>query len=87
VTTARDSHTFEAFKKKQQGPPPMGTCSRCAKNTTAGSVGLQIRERYGAANKKTDKTLASMSKSLCEPCAVQVYEELIGLFTDLMRRR
>lgn len=78
-----NEHTFDAFRKRQTDPAA-GFCPRCRTGQTAGSVGVQIRQRY-AGKQKGDKTLGSMTRALCETCTIQVYEELTGLYADLLR--
>lgn len=62
---------------------PRGTCGRCGEGTTAGSVIVAVRS-LNKDTKQAAGSVASQSRSLCEPCSVAVYETLCEAFDQAL---
>lgn len=61
---------------------PSRGCARCGEKP-AGQLRLQLF-RLREDKPVTGKTISSRTRALCEPCAVQAYREMDGLFSDFL---
>lgn len=72
---------FEAYRQQGKKKAWVG-CSRCGKEGKAdGTVDVSLRDR----TEVKIATLASTSRSMCEPCTVQTYEETVVFMLSKMK--
>jgi hypothetical protein len=76
MTTFAD---FASTKKGSRG------CTRCGADKNAGAVAVGLR-RLDGGGRMTDH-LGSRTRSLCEPCSIDVYEHLLAEFDEQIKRK
>jgi hypothetical protein len=77
--------TFAEFaqqKGKQGRPRGPSLCRRCRRQPNAGSVMVRLYKRQPRAN-HSGQQLAQVQATLCEPCAVYVFEHIAGAIRRL----
>ena len=57
------------------------TCPRCGDRPTAGSIEVRVNAKPERGESGRGPKIASKSKTLCEPCAVEVYEATVEALT------
>jgi hypothetical protein len=74
--------TFADYAQTKKGRS--AGCRRCGADKNAGAITVSLQQL-------TDKgqlhgpRLGSRSRSLCEPCAIEVYEHLLAVFDEQIK--
>ena len=67
------TRSFDDFEPKTRQAPG-GLCARCKKNKRGGAVGVRLNKLENGSYKQ----ITSRQLSMCEQCAISVYETLVG---------
>lgn len=76
------SRTLSELKR---GPGRSKGCPRCDATENVAAVGIHVQQLGSNGQPGGGHRVVSRSKSLCEPCAVEVYELLERAFLDAIR--
>jgi hypothetical protein len=73
------SHQSQSGFAKYGGPKKghRKGCPRCGAETNAGAIGVSLRKLGDKGTMHGSNTLATRTRSLCEPCCVVVYEAVV----------